>query len=112
MVLALSEGVKIDIAVICSSIVMSVIIFFFSSRRRHTRFDCDWSSDVCSSDLPTGLTIDDRLLLTLASMRSDGNILPLPSLTVEKVNLRGVPVAVVEVLPSEEIGRASCRERV
>src|SRR2546430_10328607 len=29
-----------------------VICFFFSSRRRHTRFDCDWSSDVCSSDLP------------------------------------------------------------
>src|SRR5205085_5001401 len=25
--------------------------FFFSSRRRHTRFDCDWSSDVCYSDL-------------------------------------------------------------
>src|SRR5260370_345184 len=24
--------------------------FFFSSRRRHTRFKCDWSSDVCSSD--------------------------------------------------------------
>src|SRR2546427_6049707 len=29
----------------------TVIFFFFSSRRRHTRFDCDWSSDVCSSDL-------------------------------------------------------------
>src|SRR5256886_3493533 len=28
--------------------------FFFSSRRRHTRFDCDWSSDVCSSDLYEG----------------------------------------------------------
>src|SRR2546430_12132717 len=27
------------------------LVFFFSSRRRHTRFDCDWSSDVCSSDL-------------------------------------------------------------
>src|SRR5260370_30413295 len=26
-------------------------VFFFSSRRRHTRFKCDWSSDVCSSDL-------------------------------------------------------------
>src|SRR5579859_1938947 len=26
-------------------------LFFFSSRRRHTSFDCDWSSDVCSSDL-------------------------------------------------------------
>src|SRR5256886_4077387 len=28
-----------------------ILFFFFSSRRRHTRFDCDWSSDVCSSDL-------------------------------------------------------------
>src|SRR5260370_30819790 len=28
-----------------------VSFFFFSSRRRHTRFKCDWSSDVCSSDL-------------------------------------------------------------
>src|SRR2546430_12983625 len=27
------------------------MIWFCSSRRRHTRFDCDWSSDVCSSDL-------------------------------------------------------------
>src|SRR5712692_9661087 len=28
--------------------------FFFSSRRRHTRWNCDWSSDVCSSDLELG----------------------------------------------------------
>src|SRR2546430_8702715 len=40
---------------ICFSIVQVVCMwiiffFFFSSRRRHTRFDCDWSSDVCSSD--------------------------------------------------------------
>src|SRR5690242_21696871 len=28
-----------------------MIFFFFSSRRRHTRLTCDWSSDVCSSDL-------------------------------------------------------------
>src|SRR6266481_8531273 len=27
------------------------MFFFFSSRRRHTRWNCDWSSDVCSSDL-------------------------------------------------------------
>src|SRR3989475_5147163 len=33
------------------SLVSLLYIFFFSSRRRHTRFDCDWSSDVCSSDL-------------------------------------------------------------
>src|SRR3989475_1902520 len=36
-----------------------VSFFFFSSRRRHTRFDCDWSSDVCSSDLHALLTIED-----------------------------------------------------
>src|SRR2546427_6352688 len=32
-------------------IMILCFFFFFSSRRRHTRFDCDWSSDVCSSDL-------------------------------------------------------------
>src|SRR6266478_8835751 len=36
-----------------------VVFFFFSSRRRHTRFDCDWSSDVCSSDLQLELEIED-----------------------------------------------------
>src|SRR5256886_11333201 len=34
---------------------MLVKLFFFSSRRRHTIFDCDWSSDVCSSDLAAAL---------------------------------------------------------
>src|SRR3990167_9881849 len=33
---------------------MTYFEIFFSSRRRHTRFDCDWSSDVCSSDLSAG----------------------------------------------------------
>src|SRR5256886_9811447 len=33
------------------TVVRDTFAFFFSSRRRHTRFDCDWSSDVCSSDL-------------------------------------------------------------
>src|SRR2546430_6933180 len=33
------------------SVCLYFCFFFFSSRRRHTRFDCDWSSDVCSSDL-------------------------------------------------------------
>src|SRR5205807_6724736 len=35
-------------------------IFFFSSRRRHTRLQGDWSSDVCSSDLAALLAIDRR----------------------------------------------------
>src|SRR2546430_7278166 len=37
---------------------LCVVLFFFSSRRRHTRFDCDWSSDVCSSDLPWQVSTD------------------------------------------------------
>src|SRR5438034_1610301 len=32
-------------------IELFMVYFFFSSRRRHTRSLCDWSSDVCSSDL-------------------------------------------------------------
>src|SRR5256886_16116926 len=32
-------------------VFLLTFFFFFSSRRRHTIFDCDWSSDVCSSDL-------------------------------------------------------------
>src|SRR5439155_8094994 len=39
--------------------------FFFSSRRRHTRWPRDWSSDVCSSDLP-----DRPLLVALGSSRT------------------------------------------
>src|SRR5207249_8376629 len=35
------------------SVVRYLCFFFFSSRRRHTRSKRDWSSDVCSSDLPT-----------------------------------------------------------
>src|SRR2546430_6255762 len=34
-------------------------MFFFSSRRRHTSFDCDWSSEGCSSDLiPPRITMN------------------------------------------------------
>src|SRR2546428_1408208 len=33
------------------ALVTAIEVFFFSSRRRHTRSDRDWSSDVCSSDL-------------------------------------------------------------
>src|SRR5260370_6338875 len=41
------------------TVAVRCICFFFSSRRRHTRFKCDWSSDVCSSDLrPVACTPD------------------------------------------------------
>src|SRR6266481_6611494 len=48
-----------------------VFCFFFSSRRRHTRWNCDWSSDVCSSDLQR-IWVMDRGIPTdavLAEMR-------------------------------------------
>src|SRR5579884_1314037 len=46
------------------------------------------------------LRIDDEFLRTLAQMRSDGNILPLPSMSVERRVLDGCPVAVIAVEPS------------
>src|SRR5215204_7517571 len=45
-----------------------VFFFFFSSRRRHTRSLCDWSSDVCSSDL--GYSIQSRAATGKTSWRS------------------------------------------
>src|SRR5438132_2324089 len=42
-------------------IIRYYFFFFFSSRRRHTRSLCDWSSDVCSSDL----TLQESSKLTL-----------------------------------------------
>src|SRR5689334_16851678 len=35
---------------IAMALSLSPRLFFFSSRRRHTSWNCDWSSDVCSSD--------------------------------------------------------------
>ena len=49
-----------------------------------------------------GLRIDDRLLRDLAGMKDDGNVLPLPSITVEKRHIDGCDVAVVVVQPSRD----------
>src|SRR2546426_1678159 len=43
------------------------VIFFFSSRRRHTRLQGDWSSDVCSSDLIEPMNIALLLALSLTT---------------------------------------------
>lgn len=47
-----------------------------------------------------GIKIDDELLRVLAQMRSDGNILPLPSMTVEKKSYHGCELAVIIVEPA------------
>src|SRR6266480_5496409 len=46
--------------------ILFFFFFFFSSRRRHTRLTCDWSSDVCSSDLFEILEVAGR-----AELKSD-----------------------------------------
>lgn len=48
----------------------------------------------------SNLKIDDRLLQKLAQMRDDGNLIPLPSMSIEKRTLNGCDVAVVMVSPS------------
>lgn len=50
---------------------------------------------------PSGLDVTDQLLLTLADMKTDGNILPLPVFSVEKRILKGAAIAVVTVMPSD-----------
>src|SRR5690606_40497042 len=76
--------------------------FFFSSRRRHTRFSRDWSSDVCSSDLSMAQAADGKLF-TDEGLPTGGpgwDEIDFPDFGQEKV------------FALEEIGRASCRERV
>src|SRR2546426_3568145 len=48
------------------------LFFFFSSRRRHTRLQGDWSSDVCSSDL---LLVPCHLA-SLPSQQSSSQVIP------------------------------------
>src|SRR5438309_12083468 len=49
-----------------------IFSIFFSSRRRHTRWNCDWSSDVCSSDLSPRFGKRGRSSRTIASSGSWG----------------------------------------
>src|SRR5256886_4489694 len=60
------------------------LFFFFSSRRRHTRFDCDWSSDVCSSDLKEDIA---RVATISSREREIGDVI---ANAIEKVGKDGV----------------------
>src|SRR6266581_6770413 len=51
--------VVLFVVVFFFELMYSLWFFFFSSRRRHTRWTGDWSSDVCSSDLPWLQTLTD-----------------------------------------------------
>jgi len=56
---------------------------------------------VADDGMPTGLPITDQLLLSLADIKTDGKIVPPPTLTVQSRNLRGKDVAVITVTPSD-----------
>jgi ATP-dependent DNA helicase RecG len=50
---------------------------------------------------PTNIPVTEHLLLTLADLKSNGNILPPPTMTVEKLELKGSEIAVVTVWPAD-----------
>src|SRR5256886_12376869 len=86
-------------------------LFFFSSRRRHTRFDCDWSSDVCSSDLLILLMAGSRF--TYRIWKEHRLYSPLAALG-EPVLVLGAGEAgarLTKELAHSQIGRAACRGR-
>src|SRR5207237_1644521 len=93
--------------------------FFFSSRRRHTRFKCNWSSDVCSSDL----ALSPRPIVAVQNGQSDRREMEsalrihLDSPDLEPiVGALGVAACILKPfefdLICRKIGRASCRERM
>src|SRR5688572_32041650 len=110
LIMRLAQVLNLRGVFVCS------FFFFFSSRRRHTRFDCDWSSDVCSSDLEVGNMLTNILMVAAgvgvsvvpASMRG------IQSSLVSYLPLRGAAklVAPLTVVRSEErrVGK-ECRSR-
>src|SRR2546430_12685974 len=92
------------------------LFFFFSSRRRHTRFDCDWSSDVCSSDLTTDLDPAATERLIWSAVSNDADLAStIAGDTVADIELKAGPELLRQLYPgdrSEErrVGK-ECRSR-
>src|SRR2546427_1330088 len=77
-----------------------VFFFFFSSRRRHTRFDCDWSSDVCSSDLATNGGTADVMMVMVRTDRPDA-----------RRGAKGISTFIVPTRSEERRVGKECRSR-
>src|SRR5205807_6892008 len=93
------------------------LYFFFSSRRRHTRLQGDWSSDVCSSDLLSGGWNNDPSFFAFTRLGQYHDALVQAGddkkIWLTEFGYDSSPVAVPGYEYSTfEIGRASCRERV
>ena len=96
------DGVVVNIVVgLCMSVVCAgrlgvcFIVFFFKQKTAYEILTCDWSSDVCSSDLP------------MPTMNLNQRLKAWDKLLKGKVKNKEKPAPT----PSK-IGRASCRERV
>src|SRR5256885_7585238 len=96
-----------------------LVVVFFPGRRRHTRLQGDWSSDVCSSDLLVIVDLADeeaRLREQVVTYREMAlsAIAELADRTRELEFARRRIVQLINELRQQrgEIGRASCRERV
>src|SRR5260221_5104835 len=90
-------------------------VFFFSSRRRHTRSLCDWSSDVCSSDLTLGRLFTGSVLLPKDAPWLEefvAELLSFPGRHDDQVDALAQGLAWRREAWKGQIGRASCRERV
>src|SRR4051812_49611606 len=88
-------------------------VFFFSSSRRHTRLTCDWSSDVCSSDLEIakgelGVLDTDDSATALAKVRVLGDAAPAIAHTI---GLDDPDSPLVDLPPRAVIGEIRSEER-
>src|SRR5690606_40223106 len=90
--------------------------FFFSSRRRHTRFSRDWSSDVCSSDLPELAHVVAELVQDLLGPDAAGQLAvpadqPVQVLAVALETLRADAMDVDQLRSEERRVGKECRSR-
>src|SRR5438034_5679751 len=104
----------------------AIEFFFFSSRRRHTRSLCDWSSDVCSSDLlwkkadaedeAVGAAWDAPFGRGRPGWHLECSAMSLSEIArccgVQTLDIHAGGIDLIFPHHENEIGRASCRERV
>src|SRR5712692_11934085 len=88
-----------------------MFFFFFSSRRRHTRWNCDWSSDVCSSDLiePNPLSVLERMGEVIELLRHTWSILFSSVAGQERVRAEWV-VTLLALLELVRLGQARAHQ--
>src|SRR5256885_10099272 len=92
-------------------------LFFFSSRRRHTRLQGDWSSDVCSSDLEAAVRLAAELrgrhALDLQEAPVEvGHVVEahlVADVGDEAVGLHEQVACAVDAYPADEVGEAVAR---